>query len=225
MLRLSPRKPSPIHRPSLRVSRRLWTSRSKISKRSTPRLQRPTSPRCRQVCCAIRSSSPLRDARSLEDRLNTPQRRSQRAAEDAAKVYRALEDPYLRAREADLSDVSRAVIGKLLGLTPPTLQGGRPVILLADEIAPSEVLGLDRNLVLGVIDRRGGSTSHAAILLRSLGIPAIAGSGSVRSVCRAQEPSPSTEAPGKSSGIQPMKRLRPSRAAETPGLRAAAIPR
>jgi multiphosphoryl transfer protein len=111
-----------------------------------------------------------------KDRLNAAAA-FERAADDAAKVYRALEDPYLRAREADLSDVSRAVIGKLLGLTPPILREGQPVILLADEIAPSEVLGLDRNLVLGVIDRRGGPTSHAAILLRSLGIPAIAGSG------------------------------------------------
>ena len=111
-----------------------------------------------------------------EDRLNAAAA-FHRTVEDAVMVYRALEDPYLRAREADLSDVSRAVIGKLLGLTPPTLRDGQPVILLADEIAPSEVLGLNSNLVLGVIERRGGPTSHAAILLRSLGIPAIAGSG------------------------------------------------
>jgi phosphocarrier protein FPr len=100
-----------------------------------------------------------------------------RAADAAAKVYQALEDPYLRAREADLRDVMRAVIGKLLGAAAPALPEARPVILLADELAPSDVLSLDRARVLGVIDRRGGPTSHTAILLRGLSIPAIAGVG------------------------------------------------
>jgi phosphocarrier protein FPr len=126
----------------------------------------------------LRDPSLLATARRLilEDRLNAAAAFN-RAVEDAAMVYRALEDPYLRAREADLADVSRAVIGKLLGSSPPTLPEGQPIILLVDEMVPSEVLGLNPNLVLGVIERRGGPTSHAAILLRSLGIPAIAGSG------------------------------------------------
>jgi phosphocarrier protein FPr len=100
------------------------------------------------------------------------------AANEAAKIYQTLEDPYLRAREADLREVTQAVIGKLLGASPASLPDG-PVILLADELATSDVLGLDRDNVLGVIDRQGGPTSHAAILLRGLGIPAIGGAGTL----------------------------------------------
>src|SRR5208337_3534959 len=80
-----------------------------------------------------------------------------------------LDDPYLRARQTDLSDVAQAVIGRLLGAAAPDLPEGPPVILLADELAPAGVLG--------VLERRGGPTSHAAILLRSLGIPSLAGVG------------------------------------------------
>jgi phosphocarrier protein FPr len=99
------------------------------------------------------------------------------AAEDAAKIYQTLDDPYLRAREADLRDVTRAVIGRLVGAAAPSLPKGSPVILLADELAPADLLGLEPTSVIGVIDRRGGPTSHTAILLRGLGIPAIAGAG------------------------------------------------
>jgi phosphocarrier protein FPr len=124
----------------------------------------------------LRDPMLLAAARCLvtKNRVNAAAAISQ-AADAAAKVYQELEDPYLRARESDLRDVTRAVIAKLLGSAAPTLPDGSPVILLADELAPSEVMGLDRARVLGVIDRRGGPTSHTAVLLRSLGIPAVAG--------------------------------------------------
>ena len=114
----------------------------------------------------------------LEGRLNAAAAFAS-AADGTANVFRALDDPYLRARRTDLSDVAQAVIGKLLGATAPGLPEGPPVILLADELAPSDVLALDRARVRGVLDRRGGPTSHAAILLRGLGIPALAGIGAL----------------------------------------------
>jgi phosphocarrier protein FPr len=98
-----------------------------------------------------------------------------RAADGAARMLQALDDPYLRARQADLSGVARAVIGRLLGVPAPRLPDGPPAILLADDLAPSQVLALDRTRLCGVLDRRGGPTSHAAILLRTFGIPALAG--------------------------------------------------
>ncbi|MCB8828651.1 phosphoenolpyruvate--protein phosphotransferase, partial [Escherichia coli] len=84
---------------------------------------------------------------------------------------------YLRAREADLLDLRDTIIAALLGRAAFELPAGPPAILLADELPPSVALGLDPAQVLGVIERRGGATSHAAILLRGAGIPAIANAG------------------------------------------------
>ena len=69
----------------------------------------------------------------LEERLNAAAAFA-RATDGAANVFRALDDPYLRARQTDLSDVAQAVIGKLMGAVAPILPEGSPVILLADEL-------------------------------------------------------------------------------------------
>ncbi|WP_437666601.1 phosphoenolpyruvate--protein phosphotransferase [Sorangium sp. So ce1182] len=101
------------------------------------------------------------------------------AIEAAAAIYRQLEDPYLRAREADVHDVGNAVVRALLGGAPGTLPDGPPAVVVADDLTPSEAARLDPARVLGVIDRRGGPTSHAAILLRGAGIPAVAGAAAL----------------------------------------------
>ena len=99
------------------------------------------------------------------------------AGEQAASVFAALEDPVLRARAADLRDATDAVLRRLLGAGRPQLPGGEPAILVATDLPPSLVHAMDPARVLGVVDRRGGATSHSAILLRGLGIPAVAGAG------------------------------------------------
>jgi phosphocarrier protein FPr len=103
----------------------------------------------------------------------------QQAIEEAAQHYRALEDPYLKAREADVRDVGLVVLRALLNTRPAELPSGPPAILLVDELAPSEAALLDPARVLGVIDARGGPTSHAAIMLRAVGIPAVAGAAAM----------------------------------------------
>lgn len=102
-----------------------------------------------------------------------------RAGDAAAAVFAGLDDPVLRAREADLRDAVRRVLDLLLGGGELTLPSGPPAILLTNDLPPSVAQGLDPDRVLGVIDRRGGATSHAAILLRGLGIPAVAGAASL----------------------------------------------
>lgn len=97
------------------------------------------------------------------------------ASEEAGKVYADLDDSYLRGRAVDLEDVTAAVLRLLLGQSPDRLALAVPSVVLADEMPPSVAAGLDPERVLGVIDRRGGPTSHTAILLRGAGIPAIAG--------------------------------------------------
>jgi phosphocarrier protein FPr len=98
-----------------------------------------------------------------------------RAIEEAASVYQGIDDAYLRAREADVRDIGGAVMRVLLGGSPAALPDGPPAVVVASDLTPSEALRLDPARVLGVIDRRGGPTSHAAILLRGAGIPAVFG--------------------------------------------------
>lgn len=101
------------------------------------------------------------------------------AIEAAASVFRKIDDAYLRAREVDLRDVGDAVVRALVGSEAATVPEGPPAVVVADEITPSEAARLDPARVLGVIDRRGGPTSHAAILLRGAGIPAVAGAAAL----------------------------------------------
>jgi len=93
-----------------------------------------------------------------------------------AEQYRGLDDPYLRARAADVEDVEQQVLAALLGVDArPVLAG--PGVLVADDLTPAETAGLDPQVVLGIATALGGPTSHSAILARSLGIPAVVGLG------------------------------------------------
>ncbi|NPV55104.1 MAG: phosphoenolpyruvate--protein phosphotransferase [Anaerolineae bacterium] len=100
------------------------------------------------------------------------------ACEHYAGQLDALDDPYLRARAADVRDAAQRVLHALLGVTSPGLtELLQPVIVVADSLSPSDTMGLDRSRVLGFVTARGGETSHSAILARSLGLPAVVGAG------------------------------------------------
>lgn len=95
---------------------------------------------------------------------------------EAAAKYEALNDPYQRARRADLLDAGNQVLYALAGQPPDSpIQLPGAAILAAEELTPAQVSQLDSSLVLGVITASGAATSHSAILCRSLGIPAITG--------------------------------------------------
>lgn len=102
-----------------------------------------------------------------------------RAIEEAAAIYLRLEDDYQRARGMDVHDAGDAVLRALIGGSGAVLPEGPPAVVVADDLTPSEAARLDPARVLGVIDRRGGPTSHAAILLRGAGIPAVAGAAAL----------------------------------------------
>ncbi|HZK58673.1 MAG TPA: dihydroxyacetone kinase phosphoryl donor subunit DhaM, partial [Cryobacterium sp.] len=101
----------------------------------------------------------------------------------AAAAWQALDDPYLRARAADLRSVGDQVLHHLLDLPADfgprvaSLDAGAAGIVVAPNLTPAEAAGLDPAHVLGVACAFGGPTSHAAILARSLGIPAVVGAG------------------------------------------------
>ena len=81
---------------------------------------------------------------------------------------------YLAERAADLGDIRDRVIAVLLGLPMPGLpKPGMPHILAADDLSPADTAGIDTNTVLALVTERGGTTSHTAILARSLGLPCI----------------------------------------------------
>lgn len=101
------------------------------------------------------------------------------AVDGAAAVFAGLEDPYQRARTADVRDVGDAVMMSLAGGAVATLPDAEPCVLLADGLVPSEAARLNPAVVLGVIDRAGASTSHAAVLLRAAGIPTVSGAALV----------------------------------------------
>ncbi|MGC4030562.1 MAG: phosphoenolpyruvate--protein phosphotransferase [Tepidisphaeraceae bacterium] len=89
-----------------------------------------------------------------------------------------LDDPTLAARSADLRDVGRRVLRILTGKTEsPAPAIATPAILLAEDLEPSDVAGLDKKIVLGFCTVRGGPTSHVAILARSMNLPAVVGAG------------------------------------------------
>ncbi|HTI32426.1 MAG TPA: phosphoenolpyruvate--protein phosphotransferase, partial [Miltoncostaea sp.] len=97
------------------------------------------------------------------------------AVEAAAAGYDGLGDPYLRARAADLRDLGRRVVARLGGEGPAG--GGEPSVLVADDLGAAEVAELDPARVRGIATAGGGPTSHASIIARGRGIPAVAGLG------------------------------------------------
>lgn len=95
-----------------------------------------------------------------------------------AQRMRELDDPLLAAREADLHDVSYRVLRLLVGVDEANFQIlDNPVIIIANDLSPSETATLDKNEILGFCTATGGPTSHSAIIARAMGIPAIVGAG------------------------------------------------
>src|SRR5262249_44877909 len=96
--------------------------------------------------------------------------------EEYTALFSKIPDEYLRERMADLRDVVGRIVAQLaLHGNKPTLPTDEPVVLVAPEIVPSQVLMFERLQVSGMITEAGGATGHAAILARSLGIPAVSG--------------------------------------------------
>lgn len=100
-----------------------------------------------------------------------------RAVEELAGEYRALPDVYMRQRAADVIDVGAQVLAYLGEVNDAGLpaQTGQPVILIAQDFTPTQVAQLDLSQVAGLVSAGGSKDSHAAILMRALGVPAVAG--------------------------------------------------
>ena len=97
--------------------------------------------------------------------------------EATADAYRSLDNAYMQARVADVIDAGNRVLRQLTGDLRPSVFLKTPAVVVAHDLLPSDVAQLDPKKVLGLVTAVGGSTSHAAILARSLGIPAVVGIG------------------------------------------------
>ena len=94
-----------------------------------------------------------------------------------ADAFAAMDDDYFKARAADVKDISGRIVGILLGVVQGGIDSEVPVILAADDLAPSETVQLDKSKILGFVTSGGSGSSHTAILARTMGIPAIIGVG------------------------------------------------
>lgn len=92
-----------------------------------------------------------------------------------AKMFAEMEDDYFRARSADIKDISERVLSILNGNQQSSNLGDEPVILVAEDLAPSETVQMDKSKLAAFVTRLGSANSHTAILARTMGIPALIG--------------------------------------------------
>ncbi len=92
-----------------------------------------------------------------------------------AGMFAAMDDDYMRGRAADVKDISERVIGILNGASEAAVAADEPVIIVADDLAPSETVQMDKSKVLSFVTVHGSLNSHTAILARTMSIPALVG--------------------------------------------------
>ncbi len=92
-----------------------------------------------------------------------------------SQMFASMDDDYMRGRAADVKDISERLITVLNGGAAGGIQSEEPVIILADDLAPSETVQMDKDKVLSFVTVHGSVNSHTAILARTMGIPALIG--------------------------------------------------
>lgn len=93
--------------------------------------------------------------------------------ESFSAVFASMDDEYMKARSVDVLDISRRVVNILAGIVEGGIDSEDPVILLADDLSPSETVQLDKSKILAFVTKNGSANSHTAILARSMNIPAL----------------------------------------------------
>lgn len=96
-------------------------------------------------------------------------------ADNFANMFAAMDDEYMQARAADVKDISERLITVLKGNSHGTSQADEPIILVADDLSPSETVQMDKSKILAFVTKYGSVNSHTAILARTMSIPALIG--------------------------------------------------
>lgn len=102
-----------------------------------------------------------------------------KTAEKFSRMIASMEDEYIRERAADIADISRRLLDIMTNAPSCPLCGNEPVIIGADDLAPSETVQIDKSMVLGFVTSYGSSCSHTAILARTMNIPAVTNIGNI----------------------------------------------
>lgn len=116
---------------------------------------------------------------SIENMIETQEINAEYAVaqtgDNFSEIFASMDDEYMKARAADVKDISNRVVQILSGAEDTEIDSNEPVILVADDLAPSETVQLDKSLVLSFVTRLGSTNSHTAILARTMNIPALIG--------------------------------------------------
>ena len=116
---------------------------------------------------------------SVEEFIKTHKRNAEYAVhqtgENLAEMFASMDDEYMKARSADMRDISARVVNILSGADLSSADSDEPFILVAEDLAPSETVQLDKSKLLGFVTRLGSTNSHTAILARTMVIPALIG--------------------------------------------------
>lgn len=116
---------------------------------------------------------------SVENIIRTQQVNAEYAvaatSDNFAGMFAAMDDDYMKGRAADVRDVSERVLLILSGQEAGGVMTDEPVIIVADDLAPSETVQMDKSKVLSFVTVHGSTNSHTAILARTMGIPALIG--------------------------------------------------
>jgi len=107
-----------------------------------------------------------------QDKINAEYAVSQ-AGENFSNIFASMDDAYMKERAIDILDVTKRVIHKLAGIQEDGMHTKDPVIVVAEDLTPSETVQMDTNKILAFVTRKGSSNSHTAILARTMNIPAI----------------------------------------------------
>ena len=147
----------------------------------------------------------LRDpALEAEVERRLPEQQTAEAVQAAVRRYAdelaALDDPYLSARAADVLEAGRLLLAELAGRGGSRLAGlAQPAVVVARELSPADLLSADQPFLLGLVTETGGRMSHAAIVARELGIPAVVG---VEGIVPAARSAPAAEVDGDSGAVR-----------------------
>lgn len=116
---------------------------------------------------------------AIYSKIRTEQANAEYAVSAAGKRFEELfanmEDDYMRARAADIRDITRRLLCNLKGVEQPDYSGIKPSVIVADDLTPSETVQMGRKKILALVTGHGSVHSHAAILARTMHIPAIIG--------------------------------------------------
>lgn len=90
-------------------------------------------------------------------------------------MFAAMDDDYMKARAADVKDISNRLVQNIQGKSTQELDSEKPAIIVADDLSPSETIQMDKEKILAFVTVHGSSNSHTAILARMMNIPALIG--------------------------------------------------